>query len=140
VTIIVGYTPTPEGEAALRHAISEAHNHGDELLVINVSAHSDPSDTTFASEEELATVRATLDGEGVRYSVRQLVRGKDPAEEIIGLSEELQVRGIVIGVRHRSPVGKLLLGSNSQRILLEARCPVIAVKAPARDRHPQGAR
>ncbi|HWS57678.1 MAG TPA: universal stress protein [Actinotalea sp.] len=127
--IIVGYTPTPEGEAALQHAIDEAHNHGDELHVVNVSAQSDPPESTFATDTEIAAVRARLDAEGVRYTLRQLVRGKDAAEEIIELAEEPHVRGIVIGVRHRTPVGKLLLGSNSQRILLEARCPVIAVKA-----------
>ena len=128
--IIVGYTPTPEGEAALAHAIGEAHNHHDELLVVNVSAQSDPPDSTFATDTEVAAVRAKLDAEGLTYTLRQLVRGKDAAEEILDLSEEHHVRGIVIGVRHRTPVGKLLLGSNSQRILLEAHCPVIAVKAP----------
>lgn len=130
MTIIVGWTPTPEGEAALEHAVGEAHHHGDALLVVNVSARSDPPEDTFAGDAEVRDVRARLDREGLAYTLRQLVRGKDPAEEILGLAEEHQVRGIVIGVRHRSPVGKLLLGSNSQRILLEARCPVIAVKAP----------
>lgn len=133
MTIIVGYTPTPEGEAALAHAIQEAHNHGDELLVVNVSARSDPPESTFATDTELAEVRQRLEAEGVRYTLRQLVRGKDPADEILGLAQEMDVRGIVIGVRHRTPVGKLLLGSNSQRILLEAACPVIAVKAPRQD-------
>jgi nucleotide-binding universal stress UspA family protein len=137
VTIIVGYTPTPEGEAALAHSVKEAHNHGDELLVVNVSARSDPPESTFATDTELAEVRQRLDAEGVRYTLRQLVRGKDPADEILGLAAEMDVRGIVIGVRHRTPVGKLLLGSNSQRILLEAACPVIAVKAPRKD-HARG--
>lgn len=134
MTIIVGYTPTPEGEAALEHSIKEAHNHGDELLVVNVSARSDPPESTFATDVELGAVRERLDAEGVRYTVRQLVRGRDAADEILALSQELDVRGIVIGVRHRTPVGKLLLGSNSQRILLEAACPVIAVKAARTER------
>lgn len=127
--IIIGYTPTPEGAAALDHGIAEAHHHGDDLLVVNVSATSDPNEHTFASDVELAEVEARLKAEGIRFTLRQLVRGKDAAEEILALEKDQHVRGIVIGVRRRTRVGKLLLGSNSQRILLEADSPVIAVKA-----------
>lgn len=132
MSIIVGYTPTPEGTAALERAVVEARAHGHGLVVVNVSASSDPPESTFATEGELREVRATLDASGVDYTVRQLVRGKDPAEEIVGLAEESEAEMIIIGLRHRSPVGKLLLGSNSQQILLDARCPVLAVKAPRR--------
>lgn len=132
MTIIVGWTPTPEGEAALDHAVVEARAHEARLVVVNVSATSDPSEATFADEHELRTVESTLESSGVRYTLRQLVRGRDAAEEIIGLAREEEADFIVIGLRHRSPVGKLLLGSNSQSILLEAPCPVVAVKAPRR--------
>lgn len=128
-TIIVGWTPMPEGEAALRHAVDEATLREDELLVVNVSARSDPPQDTFADDAEVRQVEALLKAAGVTYTLRQLVRGKDAAEEIVGLAAKHDARSIVIGLRQRSPVGKLLLGSNSQRILLEAHCPVIAVKA-----------
>lgn len=128
MSIVVGYTPTPEGRAALDHALLEARAHGEDLLVVNVSDEQDPTrETTFASEEEIRTVEETLERSGVPFVLRQLVRGKDAAEEIIELAETATF--VVIGQRRRSPVGKLLLGSNSQRILLEARCPVVAVKA-----------
>ena len=129
MAIIVGYTPTPEGEAALQHAITEAHAHRDDLVVVNVSAHRDPDEKTFATEAELAHVDSVLGTSDVSFTVRQLVRGKDPAEEILALAVELDAAMIVIGLRHRTPVGKLLLGSNSQQILLDATCPVVAVKA-----------
>lgn len=129
MSIIVGYTPTPEGEAALTHALGEAKAHHHDLVVVNVSAHSDPSEATFATDHELAGVEKTLAASGVPFTLRQLVRGRDAAQEIIGLADEVHADFIVIGLRHRSPVGKLLLGSNSQEILLEAPCPVVAVKA-----------
>ena len=129
MAIIVGYTPTPEGEAALRHAVMEAGAHHEDLVVVNVSATSDPPEKTFATEKELAQVGGLLSTSGVSFTLRQLVRGKDPAEEIVGLAEDIAASMIVIGLRHRTPVGKLLLGSNSQQILLDASCPVVAVKA-----------
>ena len=63
------------------------------------------------------------------YEVRQLVRGFEPAEDLIGIAESAGAELIVIGLRRRTPVGKLILGSNAQRILLDAHCPVLAVKS-----------
>ncbi len=57
------------------------------------------------------------------------MRGNDPAEDLISVAESEAADFIVIGLRRRSPVGKLILGSNAQRILLDASCPVLAVKA-----------
>ena len=74
-------------------------------------------------------VRKTLDESGLEYDIRQLVRGFEPAEDLISLAEANSAELLVIGLRRRSPVGKLILGSNAQRILLDAHCPVLAVKA-----------
>jgi nucleotide-binding universal stress UspA family protein len=62
--------------------------------------------------------------------VRDLVRGNDPAVDLIEVADKENAALIVIGLRRRSPVGKLLMGSNAQEILLRAPCPVLAVKAP----------
>ena len=57
-------------------------------------------------------------------------RASSPAEDLINIAEARSTAElIVIGLRRRSPVGKLILGSNAQRILLDAPCPVLAVKA-----------
>jgi nucleotide-binding universal stress UspA family protein len=43
---------------------------------------------------------------------------------------------LVIGLRRRSAVGKLLMGSAAQRILLDVDCPILAVKGPPREDSP----
>lgn len=130
-TVVVGYVPKPEGEAALETAISEAALRGSKLVVVNSHRGGAEFDGARAQEveAEVEAVRARLEGAGVEFEVRQLVRGFEPAEDLISLAEANQAELIVIGLRRRSPVGKLILGSNAQRVLLDAPCPVLAVKA-----------
>lgn len=122
--IVVGYVDKPEGRAALRRAAAEAKLRRAKLVVVNSqSAVGAPVD------EALAAVQAELANEGLDHEVREPARGLEPAEELIAVAEEVAAEVIVIGLRRRSPVGKLILGSNAQRVLLDASCPVLAVKA-----------
>ncbi len=52
----------------------------------------------------------------------------DVGAEVVRVAQERDAELVVVGVRHRSPVGKALMGSVSQRVLLDATCPVLAVK------------
>ena len=81
-------------------------------------------------DESLSEVEVRLRESGVEHEIRQLVRGVDPADDLIAVAEEVDADLIVIGLRRRTPVGKLIMGSNAQQILLDASCPVLAVKAP----------
>jgi nucleotide-binding universal stress UspA family protein len=130
-TVVVGYVPKPEGEAALRTAVAEAKLRQASLVVVNSQRGGSDFDEHAAilADHELNAVRTLLDESGVVYEVRHLVRGFEPAEDLISIAESSQAELIVIGLRRRSPVGKLILGSNAQRILLDAHCPVLAVKA-----------
>ncbi len=132
MSIVVGYVATKEGRAALRAAAAEARLRNARLVVINSNRGGKDLDSEEQAryEHELELVRKQLDDEGVEHEVRQLVRGVEPAEDLVKVAEETSAELIVIGLRRRTPVGKLILGSNAQRILLEAPCPVLAVKAP----------
>ena len=132
-TVVVGYVPKPEGEAALDRAIDEAKLRGAKVVVVNSHRGGQEFDSSAArkAEDEMDAVKARLDAAGVEYDLRQLVRGFEPAEDLISIAEASDAELIVIGLRRRSPVGKLILGSNAQRILLDAKCPVLAVKADA---------
>jgi nucleotide-binding universal stress UspA family protein len=134
VTIVVGYVPKPEGRAALRRAAEDAVSRRERLVVVS-SVPDVPGDASSdVDREELARVGEVLSGAGVEHEVRTLVRGQDPSEDLIAIAEEVRADMIVIGLRRRTPVGKLILGSNAQRILLDAPCPVLAVKAGEDDR------
>ena len=130
-TIVVGYVPKPEGRAALRRAAEEAKLRDMRLVVVNShrGGREFDRDDAIESEQQLDEVRATLQQAGVEHEVRQLVRGLDPADDLVHVANEVGADNIVIGLRRRSPVGKLILGSNAQRVLLDAPCPVLAVKA-----------
>ncbi|HET8766328.1 universal stress protein [Phycicoccus sp. M110.8] len=131
MAIVVGYVPTKEGRAALRRAADESLLRKSKLIVINSQRGGRDYDSDEAQrfETELSRIQGELDREGLEHEVRQLVRGNEPAEDLIAVAEEEQADFIVIGLRRRTPVGKLILGSNAQRILLDASCPVLAVKA-----------
>jgi nucleotide-binding universal stress UspA family protein len=131
MSIVVGFVPSPEGEAALRAAIVEALTHDESLLVVNAVSGDQRVDRRMASEQDLAAARAILDESGVPYEVRQEVGVGDGADGVLRVAEHAGATAIVIGLRRRSPTGKLLFGSTAQRILLEAECPVLAVKAQA---------
>jgi len=130
-TIVVGYVPKAEGRAALRRAAEEAKLRGMRLVVVNShrGGREFDRDDAIESESQLEEVRDTLREAGVEHEVRQLVRGLDPADDLVNVATEVGADIIVIGLRRRSPVGKLILGSNAQRVLLDAPCPVLAVKA-----------
>lgn len=131
MTIIVGYVPRPEGEAALALAVSEARRRQSRLLVINTSRGDAPMDTAYAGEAEMRALRDRLSASGVAFEVRQLVRGLEAAQEIVTAARELEAELIVIGLRRRTSVGKFILGSNAQEVLFDAPCPVLTVKADA---------
>ncbi|GAA2490207.1 universal stress protein [Terrabacter carboxydivorans] len=127
--ILLGYIPTPQGEAALAAAIGEATAHDESVLVINMSRDDKLVDAHRAESSTLDRLDRDLAESGVAHEVRRIEHGTDPADQIIGVIEAEHPRMLVIGIRHRSPVGKLLLGSTAQRLLLDAACPVLAVKA-----------
>ncbi|GAA1830212.1 universal stress protein [Microlunatus capsulatus] len=116
--IVVGYSAKPEGRAALARALAEARARDAEVVVVHTSP-----------DAELADLRAELAASGVPHELKEAADALDPAEELITTADARDAEFIVIGLRKRSPVGKLLLGSNAQRVLLDAACPVLAVKA-----------
>lgn len=128
--IVIGYTADPFGHAALDHGIAEARLRGANLLVINATAGESYVDARFAGESEVRDVEARLAECEVPYELFQPV-GVDPADELLAAMDRADAEMLVVGIRHRNPVGKLLLGSVAQKLILECPKPVLAVKPTA---------
>jgi nucleotide-binding universal stress UspA family protein len=113
MTVVLAHTTTVEGRAAREAAVEEARRRGEDLLVFPLGGQA-PDDLVAGD---------------LQVSVRQPdARDRDVVGQLLDVAGEVGASCIVIGIRHRSPVGKLLLGSAAQQILLEAAVPVIAVK------------
>ncbi len=127
--VVVGYVPSAEGRAALDTGIAEARLRGARLVVVNTSRGDALVDDRYLAGNALADLQAELDGLDVEAELRQPRTWEDVADEPDAVADEVDADLIVIGLRRRTPVGKLILGSTAQRILLGATCCVLAVKA-----------
>lgn len=128
MTVLVGFVPTVEGEVAFAAGLAEASRRGEDLLVLNSPRDGAPVNTDVAPPEVVADLTARAHAAGVPLRLVQDARRGDLADEVLRAADDADASVIVIGLRRRSPVGKLLLGSSAQRILLEAERPVLAVK------------
>ena len=129
MSVVVGYVPRPEGEAALHAGIRAARDLDASLVVVNVESTHGALGTEESVPGYLGALTRALQEGGVRHVLLHPVGDFDAADEILKSAEGHGAQLIVLGIRHRTPVGKLFLGSTSQRVLLEADCPVLAVKA-----------
>jgi nucleotide-binding universal stress UspA family protein len=131
MSVAVGFVPTDEGRAALTAAIDEAALRRTDLRILGPGS----ADNTEQAQAELANLLERAEAAGISTKVRHMVGSDDPGDLIIDVSYEDDVELVVIGVRRRSRVGKLILGSTAQRVILESGCAVHAVKPPVGPRN-----
>ena len=115
MSVLVAVPDSPEGIAALAAGVAEANLLGTDLIVVNLAL--EPLDASLIPT-----------GTQVKVIERAGKSDRDPAEAVLDEIKTHTVDRLVIGLKRRSPVGKALLGSISQRLLLESPVPVVAVK------------
>jgi nucleotide-binding universal stress UspA family protein len=128
MTVVIAYTNTPLGRAALTAGVAEAVGSAEEVVLV-------PSerDTTLPADAELSGIIGDALLDQLRTAGGHVVveHGDlaDPSDAVVQVAQRRSARLIVVGLPQRSPLGKVLLGSTAQRILLDASCAVLAVKA-----------
>jgi nucleotide-binding universal stress UspA family protein len=134
MSVVVAHQISPIGRLAVQEAAREAGLRKTPLVVVHVPEGVDVE----IVEEQKATLRTEIaemlqevDQADVDWNL-QVATGADVAETVLDLIADTDVDLLVIGARRRSAVGKLIMGSVTQTIILRAEVPVLVVKPPAR--------
>jgi nucleotide-binding universal stress UspA family protein len=116
MSVLVAVTDSPEGKAALEAAANEAASLNVQLTAVNLTGGD--LDTSLLADGVPVEVILPTGGADI-----------DQVEQVLqAIEERPEVTRLVVGVRKRSPIGKAVLGSIAQRLILEATVPVLSVK------------
>jgi len=114
----------------LSAAVDQARWRATKAVIVNVTRPVAEVDSSISTEQGLDAAAAVFERAGVDVEVRQLPSSLDRAGDILAVMSVIQPALVVIGMRRRSPVSELVIGSTSQRIMRGAECPVLVVRAP----------
>jgi nucleotide-binding universal stress UspA family protein len=128
MTVLVGYTVSTEGDAAFEAGLREAARRHEPLVLLNSPHKGALVDAALANEEQSRTLGERSQAAGVVLEIQQTPHTDDLVDTMLELADKVDASVIVIGLRRRSPVGKFLMGSTAQQLLLQANRPVLAVK------------
>ena len=128
--ILVGYDGSKVAEDAVKLAQKHGHAFKAEIIILTSleqSATLKKQDIDKA-ESKLEKLQTTLKVDDLPCTTQTSVSYESPGEDLVRFAKENDIDEIIIGVRRRSKVGKLVFGSTAQYVILEAPCPVVAVK------------
>ena len=125
---------SPARMAALHEAGRQALLQGTDLAVIHVVESLDLDvEATYQNSlgEEIEAALADVAATDVPWQLHLATAPEDVAQAILNVTGSVGAGLLVVGARRRSPLGKFLLGSVAQTLILDADVPVLVVKGPA---------
>lgn len=131
MTVAVAHQVSATSRKALVQAVREAKYRETDLAVLHVV------DSVDHDREEAYRLGVSDEIEkvvgqeaSIPWKLHLAIAGSDLAGALLKLVDTVDADLLVIGARRRSPMGKALLGSVAQTVILEANLPVLVVKAP----------
>ncbi|MHB8770748.1 MAG: universal stress protein [Syntrophales bacterium] len=128
--ILVGYDGSAPAKEALKLARTHAEVFGATAEVITSMEEGTGNQLSDIEKAErgLEWAKSLFSERNIPCATHLLIRGLSPGEDLVNFAKENKVDEIIVGVKRRSKVGKLILGSTAQYVILEAHCPVVSVK------------
>ena len=128
MNILVAYDGSDPAKKALKLAQDHASAFGAKIFVLHSKVTDIPDKEHQLDIQDMEKVKLDLEQQGFACETHLIIRTITPGEHIVKFAGEHQIDEIVIGVRLKSKVGKLLMGSTAQYVILEAPCPVVSVR------------
>jgi nucleotide-binding universal stress UspA family protein len=128
--ILVGYDGTNSAKEALSLAKTHAKLFGASVDVVTSmqKGTEQQRDEIEQAERGLEYAKSLFEDSDITCNTHLLIRGLSAGEDLVEFAAENQHDEIIVGVKRRSKVGKLLMGSTAQFVILQADCPVVSVK------------
>jgi len=128
--ILVGYDGSKVASDAIKLArkYAKAFTADVELVTSMDSGTEDNVQKIRDAEKDLEYAEGLFKKDTIPCKTHLLIRGLSSGEDLVQFAKENNIDLIIVGVRRRSKVGKILLGSTAQFVILKAPCPVLTVK------------
>jgi nucleotide-binding universal stress UspA family protein len=128
--ILVGYDGSNAAKDALSVAKKFAGVFGANVDVVTsmAKASEGEQEIVLQAERELQYAESIFQKEKIDCDTHLLIRGFSAGEDIVKFAKDNDIDLIVVGVKRRSKVGKILLGSTAQYVIIKSPCPVLSVK------------
>ncbi len=128
--ILVGYDGSNVAKEALKLARRHARAFGASVDIITSMESGTESEQRAIDDAErgLEWAKTLFAEKDVPCKTHLLIRGMSPGEDLVQFAREHEIDEIVVGVKRRSKVEKILMGSTAQYVVLQAHCPVVSVK------------
>jgi len=129
--ILVGYDGTHVAREALELAKEHAMLLGAKVEVVNCMAQNRDlqyEDIRKVEQNLEGEVHAILNSEKIPYKTHLLISSQESGKALVHYAEQNKIDEIILGIRKKTKVEKLVFGSTAQYVVLNAPCPVVAVK------------
>jgi nucleotide-binding universal stress UspA family protein len=128
--ILVGYDGSNAAKEALKltKKFAGALDAKVDVVTSMAKATEGEQDIVLQAEKWLEYAQSIFEKDKIDCATHLLIRGLSAEEDIVKFAEDNSIDLIVVGVKRRSKVGKIIMGSTAQYVIIKAPCPVLTIK------------